>query len=70
MRGLAYREIEVRVNDRLSRLSGRSRSDDLKPRTVAYNEERAQISFWQWIDAHRARPFIRKERGRGEQICV
>jgi hypothetical protein len=45
MRGLAYQEIEVRVNDRLSRLSGRSRSDGLKPGTDVYNEKTSSTIF-------------------------
>lgn len=59
MTRLAYHDIEVRVHDRLKRVSGQVDLKGLKSRSVAYNEKSAQISFGEWIDSLKIRPFIR-----------
>lgn len=68
MIGLACRDVEFRITDRLSRLSGRSKSGRLQPRNVVYSKEHASISLGQWITGLKSRPFIRSERDRGEYM--
>ncbi|KAJ5281563.1 hypothetical protein N7478_006935 [Penicillium angulare] len=68
MTRLQYQDIEVRVTDRLRRVCGYPKISSTDPRAVAYNDQSAHISFGEWIDSLRIRPFIRT--GTRPVICA